>query len=72
MTRFENEANGLLIALDMLSCDAIVDSNNSPLSLSPPPPPTTTPHPESGFLFNSFALILSCGKGWESQNQQKS
>lgn len=57
MTRFENEANGLLITLDMLSYDAIVDSNNPPLSLS---------------LFNSFALILSCGKGWESQNQQKS
>lgn len=53
MTRFENEANGLLITLAMLSCDAIVVSNNPPLS--PPPPPLPTPTPKVGFFFNSFA-----------------
>lgn len=58
MTRFENEANGLLITLDMLSCDAIVHSNNPPsLSLSPPPPPPLlTPKAGSFQLFrvNTF------------------
>lgn len=54
MTRFENEANGLLITLAMLSCDAIVVSNNPPLS--PPPSPTPHPHPESWFFFQLFRV----------------
>lgn len=53
MTRFENEANGLLITLDMLSCDAIVDSNNSPLS---PPPPHHHSPPRKRVPFQLFRV----------------
>lgn len=53
MTRFENEANGLLITLAMLSCDAIVVSNNPPLS---PPLPHSPPPPRKLVFFQLFRV----------------
>lgn len=52
MTRFENEANGLLITLAMLSCDAIVVSNNPPLS---PPLPHSPPPPRKLVFFSTLS-----------------